>query len=86
MDTGCNTPAWNFVYSLWHLPSSALLVTTFLRNEVEDWLTSAVHDGILLDDLMLQVTGEGELIGDQHIGERIFEALHDSPSPPEIAL
>lgn len=74
------------VYSLWHIPSSTLLVTSLCRHEVEDRVTRAVRDGILLDDLMLQITGEGELIGHQHLGARIPEALHNSPTPPEIVL
>jgi hypothetical protein len=74
------------MYSLWHLPSSTLLVTTVHAGEVGQRIEGALADGIPMDDLMLQVTRTGELIGRQHLGARIAEALGDLLEPPDIAF
>jgi hypothetical protein len=76
MDTGDISTSWNSVYSLWHIPSSTLLVTTLLRDEVVRRVRSALFNGWKMEELMLQVTGENELIGCQHLGTSIVEALH----------
>jgi hypothetical protein len=75
MDIAQNTPGWNRVYSLWHIPSSTLLVTTLLRDVVARRVECALTAGCLMDDLMLQITPEGALIGDQHLGQSIPTAL-----------
>lgn len=75
MNVAQGSTGWNQVYSLWHIPSSTLLVTTLLREVVARRVRCALMDGCLMDDLMLQVTGEGELIGAQHLGDNIVAVL-----------
>jgi hypothetical protein len=75
MDVAQDTTGWNRVYSLWHIPSSTLLVTTLLRDVVARRIESALTAGFQMDDLMLQITPEGELIGHQHLGQSIAMAL-----------
>jgi hypothetical protein len=89
MDVAQNTTGWNRVYSLWHIPSSTLLVTTLLRDVVARRIESALTAGCLMDDLMLQITPEGELIGYQHLGQSISMVLQqdagtamDDPESP----
>ena len=86
MDAHANGTGWNNVYSLWHLPSSTLLVTTDQREEVDQRVQLAMTDGIPLDDLMLQVTRTGELIGRQHLGARIADLLRELQEPPDLAF
>lgn len=75
MDIVQNTPGWKRVYSLWHIPSSTLLVTTVLRDVVARRVECVLTAGCRMDDLMLQITPEGELIGHQHLGQSISMAL-----------
>lgn len=64
------------VYSLWHIPSSTLLVSTGERHEVESRIQCVLSNGYAVDDLMLQVTGQDELLGHQHLGGAIGEVIH----------
>jgi hypothetical protein len=86
MDSTRNRTGWNAMYSLWHLPSSTLLVTTAQPDEVGRRVRHALADGIAIDDMMLQVVRPDELVGRQHLGARIAEVLGDLLEPPEIAL
>lgn len=74
------------MYSLWHLPSSTLLLTTAHPDEVGRRVRHALADGIVIDDMMLQVVQTGELVGHQHLGARIAEFLGDLLEPPDLAL
>lgn len=77
-DTGAHT-----IYSLWHIPSSTLLVSTGALPEVRSQVQGALSGGCLLEDLMLQITGQDDLIGQQHLGSGISLALRqdDDPGP-----
>lgn len=75
MDTAHFSNGWNSVYSLWHIPSSTLLVSTVCQDEVARRLRGVLFDGCQMEDLMLQITGADELIGCQHLGASIAEAL-----------
>lgn len=84
MDTGAFDTSLDRVYALWHIPSSTLLVTTSVQHDVECRVQRALSDGCKLADLMLQITGRDELIGHQHLGDHIAEALHLTVSPPPM--
>jgi hypothetical protein len=73
------------MYSLWHIPSSTLLVASTLRDEVEQFVDRVLGDGCHIEDLMLQVVNDDELIGDQYLGPGINDALRTDDRPPEIA-
>lgn len=81
MDVAHSSTGWNRVYTLWHIPSSTLLLTTSLRDAVMQQVRCALGGGCQIDDLMLQVTGEGELIGMQHLGASIVDALRMDDGP-----
>lgn len=86
MDRHANRTGWKTMYSLWHLPSSTLLLATVHAGEVGQRVQGALADGIPVDDLMLEVTSTGELVGRQHLGARIADALGDLLEPPDIAF
>jgi hypothetical protein len=73
------------MYSLWHIPSSTLLVTSCLRDEVEHIVDGVLNDGLPIEDLMLQIAPDcGDLLGQQFLGTGITDALHTDDSPPEM--
>lgn len=63
-------------YSLWHIPTSTLLVTTHAADEVVRRINLATADGIILSELLLNVEHDGALVGKQHLGLRILDVLH----------
>jgi hypothetical protein len=75
MDTTSISTGWNRVFALWHIPSSTLMLTTPSQDEVVRHVRCAVVDGCQMDDLMLQITLKGELIGCQHLGADIADVL-----------
>lgn len=87
MDTIATSPDHGPTYTLWHIPSSTLLLTSSSREAVLRGLLGALADGIALDDLMLQVTRPGSLVGRQYLGRHIAEAmiLPDGPSGTAFA-
>jgi hypothetical protein len=73
------------MYSLWHIPSSTLLVTSCLRDEVEHVVDGALNDGLPIEDLMLQVAPHcDELLGQQYLGAGITDALRADNGPTEM--
>lgn len=84
METANTTTGSNNVYALWHLPSSALLLSTGSRTEVQRRIAVALADGFPLDDLMLQVTTAEDLVGVQHLGTTIPAALTGSVEPDTL--
>lgn len=86
MDNRAQPTTRTTIYALWHIPSSTLLITTADREEAHRRLDRAVADGIAVEDLMLQVTDKGELIGRQHLGARIQDALRDLLTGPDVAF
>jgi hypothetical protein len=62
-------------FALWHIPSSTLLVTTRMADEVVRRIESVVSDGVVLSELMLNVERGGAVMGDQHIGAQMLIAL-----------
>jgi hypothetical protein len=66
---------------LWHIPSSTLLVTTILKDEVARRFSCALHEGCQMEDMMLQITGKDELIGCQHLGASIRDVLRVDDGP-----
>lgn len=75
-------------YTLWHIPSSTLLVMSGLREEISDCLRGAMGEGCSLADFMLQITGSGELVGRQVLGLQIMDAIsnhRDIDDQPEVS-
>lgn len=62
-------------YSLWHIPSSTLLVLSAELGEVACQIRAALAHGCTLQEMMLEVTSEDDLIGEQHVGLGIAEVL-----------
>lgn len=62
-------------YSLWHIPSSTLLVLSAEVQDVACRIRAAIAHGCALKDMMLEVSGEGDLIGMQHVGPDIIAVL-----------
>lgn len=73
-------------YALWHIPSSSLLLTSSSRDAVARRLRLALDDGVALDDLMLQVTRPGSLLGRQFLGHHIAEAMDVADGPTGTAF
>lgn len=67
----------NATYSLWHIPTSTLLVTTTVATEVEHRIDMATASGIVMEELMLNVEQAGSLVGAQHVGAYMLTALHN---------
>jgi len=72
--TGCAHP--HVIYSLWHIPTSTLLVSTDMAREVERRIELVTSRGLILDELMLHIEQAGSLIGKQHLGSCMMVALH----------
>jgi hypothetical protein len=66
----------NTTFSLWHIPTSTLLVSTNVATEVERRIDLATSSGIVMDELMLNVEQAGSLIGKQHLGSYMLTVLH----------
>lgn len=62
-------------YSLWHIPTSTLLVMTCAVAEVMRRIELAVAEGVFLGELMLNVDQDGSLVGKQHLGPCMLDAL-----------
>lgn len=73
-------------YALWHIPSSSLLLSSTSRDAVALRLRLALADGVPLEDLMLQVTRPGSLVGRQFLGRHIAEAVDVAGGPPDTAF
>ena len=71
---GCD--CHNQTFTLWHIPSSTLLVRTDVATEVEQRINLATSTGIVIDELMLSVEKTGSLVGKQHLGSGMLVALH----------
>jgi hypothetical protein len=69
-------------YSLWHIPSSSLLVLSAELRDVACRIRAALAHGCTLQDMLLEVTGEGDLIGVQHVGSDIATVLSMSGEEP----
>jgi cytochrome c-type biogenesis protein CcmH/NrfF len=67
----------NATFSLWHIPTSTLLVSTNVVTEVERRIDQATSSGIVVDELMLNVEQAGSLVGTQHLGSHMLIALHN---------
>jgi hypothetical protein len=67
----------NTTFTLWHIPTSTLLVSTNVATEVERRIDLATSSGIVMDELMLNVEQDGSLVGKQHLGPYMLIALHD---------
>jgi hypothetical protein len=78
MDASTILTGDEMTYSLWHIPSSTLLVNTCAKCEVERKVQCALDAGCRMEDLMLQVKGRDELLGHQHLGPCIVEALSET--------
>lgn len=87
MDTPITSLDHGTTYALWHIPGSTLLLTSTSRDAVFRCLQTVLTDGISLDDLMLQVTRPGSLLGRQYLGQHITEAmgLPDDPTGTTFA-
>jgi|GEM_PF-2783619 len=64
------------IYSLWHIPTSTLLVETNVASEVERRIEMVTTHGIAMDELLLNVEQDGLLVGKQHMGSSMLVALH----------
>ena len=62
-------------YSLWHIPTSTLLVMTNAVAEVMRRIELATTEGVFLAELMLNVDHDGSLVGKQHLGPCMLDAL-----------
>lgn len=66
----------NQTFTLWHIPTSTVLVKTDVATEVEQRIISATSTGIVMDELLLDVEQAGALVGQQHLGPCMLAALH----------
>ena len=73
------------MYSLWHIPSSTLLMVSSLRAEVERFVEGALGDGLEIDDMMLQFADDNELLGQQYLGPGITDLLRADDAPGETS-
>lgn len=73
-------------YALWHIPSSSLLLTSSSRDAVARRLRLVLENGVALEDLMLQVTRPGSLLGVQFLGRHIAEAMDAGDDPAGTAF
>lgn len=64
------------IFTLWHIPTSTMLVTTNVSHEVMNRIRSATFDGITMAELMLNVEQAGDVICEQHLGACMLKALH----------
>jgi hypothetical protein len=72
------------MYSLWHIPSSTLLIVSSRRDDVEQYVDGALCDGLPIEDMMLQVAQDDELLGQQYLGPCITDLLRKDDDPDEI--
>jgi hypothetical protein len=70
-----SSPHTGTIFSLWHIPSSTLLVTSEIVGEVVRRIEAVLSDGVVLGELMLNVERCGAIVGDQHIGSQVLIAL-----------
>ena len=66
----------NPTFTLWHIPTSTLLVRTDVATEVEQRINLVTSTGVVMDELMLNVEQAGVLVGRQHLGSCMLVALH----------
>jgi hypothetical protein len=74
METTSN-PHTSTIFSLWHIPSSTLLVSSEIAGEVVRRIETVLSDGVVLGELMLNVERCGAVVSDQHIGSQVLIAL-----------
>lgn len=62
-------------FSLWHIPSSTLLVSSMTVDEIERQIASFEHLGMRLDDMMLNVEEPDGVLPTQSLGANILPTL-----------
>lgn len=62
-------------FVLWHIPSSTLLVRTDTPIEVLQRIEAVTSNGLVLEELMLNVERDDSAIGTQHLGAGMLAVL-----------